>query len=82
MPPPLCVGTLDPLDPYCTCLQSHLPQPLKSHIQSFGTLGQLSKIPPFAPKNVIMQGNCWNPNILDTKELMKNSKLFQKYLCK
>ena len=33
-----------------TCLQSHphLPQPLRSHIRSFGTLGQLLKIPPFS----------------------------------
>ena len=33
------------------CLQSisfkHLPQPLRSHMQSFITLGQLFKIPPF-----------------------------------
>ena len=25
----------------------NLPQPLKSHIRSFGTLGQLLEIPPF-----------------------------------
>ena len=27
----------------------HLPQPLRSYIRSFGTLGQLFKIPPFHP---------------------------------
>jgi hypothetical protein len=32
----------------------HLPQPLSSHIRSFGTLGQLFKIPPFPPKYVIL----------------------------
>ena len=30
----------------------HLPQPLRSHIQSFGTLGQLLKIPPFVRTNI------------------------------
>jgi hypothetical protein len=34
----------------------HLPQPLRSHIRSFGTLGQLLKIPPCPPKYVIVQG--------------------------
>jgi hypothetical protein len=31
----------------CKVAFKHLPQPLRSHIQSFGTLGQLLKIPPF-----------------------------------
>jgi hypothetical protein len=42
-----------------TCLQSHLqtpPEPLRSHIRSFGTIGQLFKIPPFCPQNRIVQG--------------------------
>ena len=28
------------------------PQPLRSHIQSFGTLGQLLEIPPFVRPNI------------------------------
>jgi hypothetical protein len=34
----------------------HLPQPLRSHILSFGSLGQLFKIPPFPPKNRLVRG--------------------------
>ena len=49
----------------------HLPQPLSSHMRSFGILGQLL---PFPPKYVIVQGyggspnSCfdWNPNIFVT----------------
>jgi hypothetical protein len=29
----------------------HLPQHLRSHILSFGTIGQLFKIPPFSAQN-------------------------------
>ena len=31
---------------------THLLKPLRSHIQSFGTLGQLLKIPPFVNQNI------------------------------
>jgi hypothetical protein len=44
------------------CLQSnlqHLPQPLRSHIQSFGTLGQLLKIPPLTPQIYDSAGSRW-----------------------
>ena len=34
----------------CRVTFKHLPQPLRSHIQSFGTLGQLLKIPPSTPQ--------------------------------
>jgi hypothetical protein len=43
----------------CTCLQSHLkhlPQPLRSHIISFGTLSQLFKIPPFSAQKLHSAG--------------------------
>ena len=32
----------------CRVTFKHLPQPLRSHTQSFGTLGQLLKIPPLS----------------------------------
>jgi hypothetical protein len=32
----------------CRVTFKHLPQPLRSHLLSFGTLGQLFKIPPFS----------------------------------
>ena len=31
----------------CRVSFKHIPYPLRSHIQNFGTLGQLLKIPPF-----------------------------------
>ena len=40
----------------CRVTFKHLPQPLRSHIRSFGTIGQLLKIPPFPPKNIIVWG--------------------------
>ena len=40
----------------CRVTFKHLPQPLRSHIRSFGTLGQLLKIPPCPPKDVIVGG--------------------------
>ena len=40
----------------CRVTFKHLPQPLRSHIRSFGILGQLLKIPPCPPKNVIVRG--------------------------
>ena len=40
----------------CRVTFKHLPQPLRSHIQSFITLGQLFKIPPCPPKYVIVRG--------------------------
>ena len=37
-----------------TCLQSHIPQPLRRHMQSFWTIRQLLKISPFShPDQVI-----------------------------
>jgi hypothetical protein len=32
----------------CRVTFKHLPQPLRSHILSFGTIGQIFKIPPFS----------------------------------
>jgi hypothetical protein len=32
----------------CRVTFKHLPQPLQSHILSFGTFGQFFKIPPFS----------------------------------
>ena len=40
----------------CRDTFKHLPQPLRSHIRSFGTLWKLFKIPPFPPKYVIVRG--------------------------
>ena len=40
----------------------HLPQPLRSQIRSFGTLGQLFKIHPFLPEYVIVRGVGGVPN--------------------
>ena len=37
----------------------HLPQPLRSHIRSFGTLGQLFKISPFTAQNLHSSGDCF-----------------------
>ena len=41
------------------CLQSHLQTPPptpRSNIRSFGTLGQLFKIPPFSAQNFVLVG--------------------------
>ena len=53
-----CLRTLDrsagpPIDTsgsarVCRVTFKHLPQPLRSHFRSFGTLGQLFKIPPLS----------------------------------
>ena len=40
----------------CTVPFKHLPQPLKSHNRSFGTLEQLLKIPPFVHPNIAQCG--------------------------
>ena len=40
----------------CRVILKHLPQLLRSHIRSFGSLGQLLKIPPCLHKNVIVRG--------------------------
>jgi hypothetical protein len=40
----------------CRVPFKHLPQPIRSYIQSFGTLGQLLKLPPCPPKSVKVQG--------------------------
>ena len=47
----------------CRITFKHLPQPLRSHIQSFITLGQLFKIPPCPPKYVIVRGVGGSPNV-------------------
>ena len=74
---------LRPLDPllgppssWAEVTFKHLPQPLRSHIQSFRILGQLLKIPPFPPKNCIVLGEGprvpkflgLNPNIFVTSD--------------
>ena len=35
--------------PFSSPVIEHFPQPIRSHIQSLGTLGQLLKIPPLSP---------------------------------
>ena len=61
--------------PVCKVTFKHLPQPLTSHIQSFGTHGQIFKIPPFSTQKSHSAGgrggpriccSCWNPNIFVT----------------
>ena len=48
-----------------TCLQSHhLPQPHRSHIWSFRTLGQLFKIPPISAQICHSAGGSGGPPIL------------------
>ena len=44
----------------CRVTFKHLPQPLRSHIQSFGTLGQLLKIPPFSAHSAVGRGGSLN----------------------
>ena len=57
----------------CLVAFKHRPQPLRSHIQRFGTLGQLFKIPPLSTQNLQSVGGSgdpqniclyWNLNIL------------------
>jgi hypothetical protein len=59
----------------CRVIFKHLPQPLQSHSLSFGTLGQLFKIPPFSAQKSHSAGGRggspnyflgWNPNIFGT----------------
>jgi hypothetical protein len=40
----------------CRVTFKHLPQPLRSHIRSIGTIGQLFKKNYFPPKNRIVRG--------------------------
>ena len=47
----------------CTVDSKHLPQPIKSHIQSFRTLGKFSN-PLVHPKSAYFN---WNPNIFAVK---------------
>jgi hypothetical protein len=55
----------------CRITCKHLPQPLWSHILSFGPLGQIFKIPPFSAQKSHSAGGRgvpeffegWNPNI-------------------
>jgi hypothetical protein len=72
-----------------TCLQSHLQKHLKSHIRSFGTLGQLLKIPTWTPKYMIERGGMggpqliffgWNPSSFDSSEPMQNFGTLQQFL--
>ena len=43
-------------------MSAHLPQPLRSHIRSFGTLGQLLIYLPWPPKYMIVRGVGGSPN--------------------
>jgi hypothetical protein len=44
-------GSVSPTLSCCRVTFKHLPQPHRRHIQSFGTLGQLLKMPPFSSQN-------------------------------
>jgi hypothetical protein len=46
----------------CRVTFKHLPQPLQSHILSFGILGQLFKIPPFSAHKLHSAGVGGSPN--------------------
>jgi hypothetical protein len=48
----------------CRVTFKHLPQPLQSHILSFGTLGQLFRIPPFSAKKLHSEGGRGGPRII------------------
>ena len=48
----------------CRVTSKHLPQPLRSHIRSFGTLGQLFKIPPFSAQKSHSAGGRGGPRII------------------
>jgi hypothetical protein len=66
----------------CRVTFKHLPQPLRIHILSFGTLGQIFKIPPFSAQKSHSAGGRgvpqfflgWNPNILLLRSPCKISK--------
>jgi hypothetical protein len=45
----------------CRVTFKHLPQPLQSHIRSFGTIGQLFKIPPFSAQKSHSKGGRGGP---------------------
>ena len=45
----------------CRVTFKHLPQPLRSHIRSFGTIGQLFKIPPFSAQKSHSAGGMGGP---------------------
>ena len=47
----------------CRVTFKHLPQPIRSHILSFGTLGQLFKIPPFSAQKSHSAGGRGVPEI-------------------
>ena len=47
----------------CRVTFKHFPQPLRSHILSFGTLGQLLKIPPFSAQKSHSAGGGGGPQI-------------------
>ena len=47
----------------CRVTCKHLPQPLRSHILSFGTLGQIFKIPPFSAQKSHSAGGRGGPRI-------------------
>ena len=50
-----------PIDTSGKVAFKHLPQPLRSHIRSFGTLGQLLKIPPLSTPCIVVQGGRVGP---------------------
>ena len=47
----------------CRVSFKHFPQPLRSHIQRFGTLGQLLNIPPLSTQNLHGRGGRGGPRI-------------------
>jgi hypothetical protein len=48
----------------CRVTFKHLPQPLRSHILSFGTIGQLFKIPPFSAQKSHSAGGRGDPRFV------------------
>jgi hypothetical protein len=63
----------------CRVTFKHLPQPLRSHILSFGTLVQLFKIHPFPPKNRIVPRIFWGVGILTFLLLRSPCKIAKPY---
>ena len=71
---PICARLTGPLIPpltgkffgarFCKVTFKHLPQPVKSHIPSFGTLGQLFKICPFSGQKSHSAGGRGDPRFI------------------
>ena len=65
--PRLCtldVSAHPPIARVCRVTFKQLPQPLRSHIQSFGTLGQLLKIPTLSAQICHSAGGRGGPQFL------------------